>query len=129
MRLLLLLCVFLLFAGCSRPAQPGIAHKTVGDLAVTLSADPPPHIGDNMFQVTLADSVTHGPLGNANITAKPEMLAPSGVGSESSGRAQGNGVYVIPVRLGIATRYDLALHIERSGKPSADVFFPIEAVQ
>ena len=126
-----LCCVATLFlaAGCSHPAPAVTAHKTVGDLAVSFTADPPPHVGDNTFRVTVADAGTQVPVGNANITADPQMLSQNGTGTKTSGRAQGNGVYQIPVRLGIATRYDISLHIERPGKPAADVSFPIEAAQ
>ena len=122
-----LLLSFPLLAGCSHPAPAVTAHKTVGDLAVSFTADPPPHVGDNTFRVTVADAQT--PVGNANITADPQMLSQNGTGTKTSGRSQGNGVYQIPVRLGIATRYDLSLHIERPGKPATDVSFPIEAAQ
>ncbi len=119
----------LLLAGCTKPAPTALARKTVGDLAVTFTADPPPHVGDNSFQVTVADAGTQAPVGNANITVDPEMLSQSGTGTKTSGRSQGNGVYLLPVRLGIATRYDISLHIERPGKPAADVSFPVEAAQ
>ena len=122
------LCLLLL-AGCSHPAPPVTAHKTVGDLAVSFTADPPPHVGDNTFRVAVADAVTQAPVGNANITADPQMLSQNGTGTKTSGRAQGNGVYLVPVRLGIATRYDISLHLERPGKPAADVSFPVEAAQ
>jgi|GEM_PF-1381067 len=128
-RALSLLCAALLLAGCSKPAGPVVLHKTVGDLAVTFTADPPPHIGDNSFRVLVADTVSSAPVGNANITVDPEMLSHIGTGTKTSGRSQGNGAYLLPVRLGIATRYDISLHIERPGKPAADVSFPIEAVQ
>ena len=129
MRVFCLCAAALLLTGCSKPQAPSPARKTVGDLAVTLTASPPPHTGDNSFTVTLADAITLAPIGNANITANPEMLSHTGTGSLSSGRSEGNGLYMIPVRLGIATRYDISLHIERPGKPAADVSFPIEAAQ
>ncbi|MGI4789317.1 MAG: hypothetical protein ACRYFS_10770 [Janthinobacterium lividum] len=130
MRSLYLCAVALLLTGCSHPAPTAaVSWKTVGDLAVSLTVSPPAHMGDNMFSVTLADSATQLPIGNANMTAVPEMLSPQGTGSSSSGRSQGNGLYLIPIRLGIATRYDINLHIERSGKPAADVSFPVDAVQ
>ena len=125
----LLIVMALLLAGCTHSTAPTVSHKTVGNLTVTLTAALPPHAGDNSFTVTLADSATYAPIGNANITANPEMLSQNGTGSPSSGRSQGNGLYLIPIRLGIATRYDIALHIERPGKPAADVSFPVEAVQ
>lgn len=120
---------FLLLAGCSHPAPTVTAHKIVGDLAVSFTADPPPHVGDNTFRVTVADAETQALVGNANITADPQMLSQNGTGTKTSGRSQGNGAYLLPVRLGIATRYDISLHIERPGKPAADVSFPIEAAQ
>lgn len=123
------LVCFLFLAGCSHPAPAVTAHKTVGDLAVSFTADPPPHVGDNNFRVTVADAETQAPVGNANITADPEMLSQSGTGTKTSGRSQGNGVYQIPVRLGISTRYDISLHIDRPGRPAADVSFPVEAAQ
>ncbi len=123
-----LLLSFLL-AGCSHPVLPVQAHKTIGDLAVSFTADPPPHVGDNSFKVTVADARTQAPVGTANITADPQMLSQIGTGTKTSGRSQGNGVYAIPVRLGIATRYDISLHIERPGRPAADVSFPVEAAQ
>ena len=113
-------------AGCAKPV-PAVSHKTVGDLTVTLTATPPPHLGDNTFSITLADAATLAPIGHANITATPEMLSPRTPGTPSSGRAQGNGLYAVPVRLGIATRYDIALHIERPGKPAADISCPVDA--
>lgn len=119
----------LLLTGCSHPVPTVKAYKTVGDLAVSFTAAPPPHVGDNSFQVTVADAQTQAPVGNANITADPQMLSQIGTGTKTSGRSQGNGVYLIPVRLGIATRYDISLHIERPGKPAADVSFPLEAAQ
>ncbi len=124
------LCLITLFlAGCSKPAPPPVAHKGVGDLSVTLTAGSPPHVGDNTFSVTLANSYTQAPIGNANITATPEMLSHTGTGSPSSGRSQGNGLYQVPIRLGVATRYDISLHIERPGSPPTDVSFPVEAAQ
>ena len=124
-----LLCSLLFAAGCSKPAAPSAQHKTVGDLVISFTANPPPHVGDNSFQVTVADAASSAPVGNANITVDPEMLSHPGTGTKTSGRSQGNGVYLLPVRLGIATRYDVSLHIERPGKPATDASFPIEAAQ
>ncbi len=99
-------------------------------MVITLSASPPAHTGDNTFVVTLNDdSAQKLPIGNANITATPEMLSPRLPGASTSGRAQGNGVYNVPIRLGIATRYNILLRIERTGQPPTDVTFPVEAVQ
>ena len=82
-----------------------------------------------MLAVTLTDAATAGPVGNANITATPEMLSPRLPGASTTGRSQGNGLYTIPVRLGVASRYSIALKIERPGKAAAEVSFPVEASQ
>lgn len=126
----LALSVALTCAGCSRPAAPAAPPtKTVDRMVVSLTATPPAHTGDNTFIITLSDAATQAPIGNANVTVTPQMLSPKLPGTSSSGRAQGNGVYNVPVRLGIATRYNIALHIERPGQPATDVTFPVEAVQ
>ena len=117
-------------SGCSRPSAPAAPPtQTVGGMAITLSASPPPHTGDNTFVVALKDALSGMPIGNANLTATPQMLSPQMPGAPTSGRAQGNGTYNVPVRLGVATRYDITLHVERTGHPAADVSFPVEAAQ
>ncbi len=126
----LMLLFPLLLVGCSRPNAPAAPPTQIADgMDITLTASPPAHTGDNTFVVTLADDATKAPIGNANINATPEMLSPRLPGTSTSGRAQGNGVYNLPVRLGIATRYNIALHIERPGQPATEVSFPVEAVQ
>ncbi len=120
----------LLLAGCGHPMAPAVPpSRTVDGLVVTLTAGADAHVGDNIFSVMLMDAATHTPVGNANVTAKPQMLAPQMPGVGTSGRAQGNGLYLIPVRLAVATRYDLSLSVERPGRPAAQVSFPVEAIQ
>ncbi len=115
-------------AGCSHTAAPtALPQQTAGSTLVTLTSGPTAHTGDNTLTVTLADAATGAPVGNANITATPEMLAPRLPGSSTTGRAQGNGLYTIPVRLGVASRYNIALKIERPGQAAAEVSFPVEA--
>jgi len=79
--------------------------------------------------VALADALTGASVGNANITATPEMLSPHMAGASTTGRSQGNGLYTIPVRLGVASRYSIALKIERPGRAVAEASFPVEASQ
>ena len=122
--------LMVVLTGCSRttvlqPLSPQIAGSTV----VTLTSGSLAHTGDNTLTVTLADSATGGPVGNANITATPEMLSPRLPGASTTGRSQGNGLYTIPVRLGVASRYNIALKIERPGNSMAEVSFPVEAAQ
>ena len=124
------LAVAAALVGCSHPTAPAPpASQTVGGLTITLTASPPPHTGDNTFVVTLRDAATQAPVGSANVTATPEMLSPRLPGTPTSGRSQGNGVYNVPIRLGVATSYSIALHVERTGQPPADVSFPVEAAQ
>ena len=119
-----------MLAGCSRSLAPSVpSSQTVAGMVVKLTTTPPPHTGDNTFVVTLADAQTQAPIGNANITVTPEMLSPRLPGSPTSGRAQGNGSYNLPVRLGVATRYDIVLKIARPGQTETEVSFPVEAAQ
>lgn len=116
--------------GCSRTAAPPpLLRLTAGSTTVTLTSGSLAHTGDNTLAVTLADAATGMPVGNANITATPEMLSPRLLGASTTGRSQGNGLYTIPVRLGVASRYSIALKIERPGKAATEVSFPVEAAQ
>ncbi len=119
----------LLAAGCSHPAAPPAPPPTVtnGSVSVTLTSTLTPHTGDNTLTVRVMDAKTHTPVGNANLTVSPQMLAPRTPGAVTSGRAQGDGVYTIPVRLAIASRYDIDLKIQRPGLPPSEVTFPVEA--
>ena len=90
----------------------------------------PPHTGDDTLNLTLRDAATGAPVADANVTATPNMMAPREPGQSNSGRAQGNGVYQVPLRLPIATQYDLQVEISRrGGPPPVTLSFPIEATQ
>ena len=116
--------------GCSRTAAPqALPRQTAGDTVITLTSGPTAHTGDNFLTVALTDVATGAAVGNANITATPEMLSPRLPGPSTSGRAQGSGSYSIPVRLGIASRYSITLKIERPGKKAAEASFLVEALQ
>ncbi len=120
----------LMVTGCSRTAAPQpLPPQIAGDTTVTLTSGSLAHTGDNTLVVTLADAATGVPVGNANITATPEMLSPRLPGASTTGRSQGNGLYTIPVRLGVASRYNVALKVERPGKAAAEASFPVEAAQ
>jgi hypothetical protein len=130
------LCLFvllticgLLFSGCVRtPILPPATQQTNAGVNVALTSTSP-HTGDNTISIMVTDANTKSPVGNANVTATAEMVSPRLPGTPVSGRAQGNGLYNIPVRFGVATRYNLTLHIQRPGQPTATVVFPIEAAQ
>lgn len=128
--LVLGLAVTAALTGCSHPLVPqSLPPQTAANTVVTLTSGPSAHTGDNTLTVTLADAATGAPVGNANITATPEMLSPHLPGASTTGRTQGNGLYTIPVRLGVASRYNIALKIERPGKAPAEALFPVEAAQ
>ena len=116
-----------LLAGCSHPAPAPLLRQTADGVTVTLTSGAQMHLGDNTATVTVTDAATGQPVGNANIAAAPEMRAPVLPGVSASGRAQGNGLYTLPVRLPVATKYALILHIQRPGHAAADFSFPIEA--
>lgn len=117
-------------AGCSHmAAPPAPPRQTAGDTVILLTSGAAAHTGDNTLSVTLADAASGAPVGNANITATPEMLSPRMAGASTTGRSQGNGLYTIPVRLGVASRYKVVLKIERPGKAAAEASFVVEAAQ
>ena len=128
-RFFLTIAVALSLTGCSHPMPSAAPHQTVEGLLVTLTSGAAAHTGDNTVTVTLTDAPTGASVGNANITASPDMRSPVMRGVSTSGRAQGNGLYNIPIRLAVATQYQLTLHIERPGHAAADVSFPLEADQ
>ncbi len=123
----------LLAGGCGahppHPAPPGGAQTSQG-LSATLATTPaPPHTGDDTLILTLTDAATGAPVGDANVSATAQMLSPRLPGSPITGRAQGNGIYQIPLRLGIATRYSVQIQAQRSAHPPATFTFALEAQQ
>ena len=114
-----------LLTGCGKPVLPVVAQKTVGDLAIALTASRTPQAGDNAFRVTLTDAATHAALGRARITARFQSLPQNSLGRPSRAVPVGNGAYRVSLRLPAAGRYDIALHVERPHAPAADVSFPV----
>ena len=119
----------LLLSGCVRtPIIPPATRQTNAGMSIALTSSLP-HTGDNTISIMVTDASTKSPVGNANVTATAEMVSPRLPGTSVSGRAQGNGLYNIPLRLGVATRYNLTLHIQRPGQATATVVFPIDAAE
>lgn len=123
----------LLCAGCGPHlpphALPGGAQVSAG-LSASLTTTPaPPQTGDNTLILKLTDAATGAPVGDANVSAVAQMLSPRLPGSPVTGRAQGNGVYQIPMRLGIATRYSVQVQAQRTAHPAATFAFALEARQ
>lgn len=125
--------LLLLAAGCAAKTAPpdtALGAKTSAGLTATLATNPaPPQTGDNVLLLTLSDAATHAPVGDANVSATAQMLAPRLPGTPSTGRAQGNGLYQIPVRLGIATRYTVQVQVQRPAHPVAQFTWVLEARQ
>jgi len=122
-----------LAAGCGThaapPAAPSGAQTSQG-LSATLTTTPaPPHTGDDTLVLTLTDAATGAPVVDANVSATAQMLSPRLPGSLVTGRAQGNGVYQIPIRLGIATRYSVQVQAQQGAHPPATFTFALEAPQ
>lgn len=116
--------------GCSRPpAPPAVSPaQTSAGITATLSTTPsPPHTGDDVLIITLTDAQTGQPIGDANVTASAEAVSPRLPGTAVSGRAQGNGVYNVPVVLGVVTSYRIQVQAQRPGYPTATFSFPIDA--
>jgi len=128
---------FLAFAaGCSHPTgQKTIQTQTVSGISVTMtnegstSVEAPPHSGDNVVVLDITDTATGQALNGANITATADMLAPRIAGQAVSGRSKGRGRYEVPIRLGIAAKYDLRVDVTPRGKSTVNFVFPIEAWQ
>ena len=134
MRIKLHICVgvgLALLTGCGRNAPPPAPTvQTLGDVRASLTTIPAtPHTGDDTLVVTLANASTNLPIGDANLTAKTVSLAPRLPGVPTTGRAQGNGVYDIPVRLAIASTYQVELTVQRVGLAPQTFVFPLNVAQ
>ncbi len=111
------------------PAAPGGVQTSQGISATLATTPAPPHTGDDILVLTLTDAATGAPVGDANVSATAQMLSPRLPGSPVTGRAQGNGVYQIPLRLGIATRYSVRVQAQQGARPPATFIFALEALQ
>lgn len=121
-----------LLMGCSHngptPAAP--VMQTIGDIRASLATVPTePHTGDDTLVVTLTDPSTNTSIGDANLTAQTVSLAPRLPGVPTTGRAQGNGIYNIPVRFAIASSYRVELQVQRVGRPPVTFTFPLNIGQ
>jgi hypothetical protein len=133
----------LLAAGCSHPTNQKLTQtQQNGGLTVTMSVIPDstganennagagaPHSGDNTVVLDITTTATGLPVEGANITATADMLAPKIAGLQVSGRSRGNGRYEVPIRLGIAAKYDVHVQVVQQGRSPVDFVFPIEAWQ
>jgi hypothetical protein len=72
-------------------------------------------VGDNTLIVELHDDKTNAPIPDANVSASAST---SLVGDQrpESGRAQGNGVYYVPVRFGVPDTYTVTVTVDRTAR-------------
>lgn len=93
----------------------------------TFSTNPTPaHTGDDTLIITLTDAGTGKPIGDANVTASAESLSPRLPGPDVTGRAQGNGLYNVPVVLAVVSAYQVQVLAERPGYPTGTFSFSID---
>jgi hypothetical protein len=116
-------------SGCTQSSVPAVsAAQTSAGIKATLTTTPTPaHTGDDTLILTLSDAQTTQPIGDANVTARAEAVSPRLPGQPNSGRAQGNGVYQVPVVLAVASSYHIQVQAERPGLPTATFSFLIDA--
>ncbi len=104
-------------SGCSTSHEP-VKAKTVeaGDLRATVIPEPnPPQSGDNVLNVTLADT-TGNPVPNANIAATAVTTLTGNTGATESARSSGNGSYRIPIHTPVSELYIVTMTVQRTGK-------------
>jgi hypothetical protein len=90
--------------------RPGLPQDSGSD-SPTDSAQ----TGDNTLVVQLRDSDNNDPITDANITAAPSTDLVGDQRAES-GRAQGNGLYYVPIRFGVPDDYKVIVTVQRPGQ-------------
>jgi hypothetical protein len=120
--------VSLLLTGCSRSETPvaAVTQSSQGITATFSTYPSPAHTGDDTLIIMLKNAATQQPIGDANVTASAESLSPRLPGPSVSGRAQGNGLYNVPVVLGVASSYQIHVDAQRPGFATATFLFPVD---
>jgi hypothetical protein len=126
--LFVILLPALAICGCSpRASKVGTQVSDSNGVKIELTAYPDPAIaGANTFYVHVTDDDTGQPVVNANVTisAYNEL---AGGGDRESGRSQGDGTYMVPIKLGIPDRYNLDVEVQRPGHDDSDTTFTVDA--
>lgn len=123
--------LLLVLAGCgpksaSPPPAPAAAQAE-GEYKASLSVPPALGTGDQTLMFLLSEAKDGAPVGDANVTASALMLSPRLPAAAVSGRAQGNGVYQLPLRFSVATAYSVQVTVRRPGHADAQFAFPVTA--
>ena len=123
--------VLLLLAGCgpkaAAPLAASAAAQTNGEYSASLSVPPALGTGDQTLTFSLTEAKDGLPVGDANVSASAVMLSPRLPAAAVSGRAQGNGMYQLPLRFGVATLYSVQVTVRRPGHTDAQFSFPVTA--
>jgi hypothetical protein len=136
---LIAVCIFLacvMASGCSsRVTGPQTQTRDVDGMLVQAAIRPglpqdaaaaasgaDAQTGDNTLTVTLRDDKTNAVIPDANVSAAPTNTL---VGQQrtESGRSQGNGVYLVPIRFAVADTYTVLVTIDRTAKPESSAQF------
>lgn len=114
-------------AGCSQSAAPlATMSQTSAGINATMTTAEAPHTGDDVLVVTLHDTATGASIGDANVSGVAEAQSPRLPGQSVTGRAQGNGVYDIPVTLPVISGYKVVVTAERPTHPTATFTFSVD---
>ena len=118
----------LLTPGCSsKGSKVGNLVSDSNGVKIELTSNPdPPIAGDNTFTITLTDDSTGSPVVNANVTVSAYNELAGG-GDRETGRSQGDGIYDIPIKLGIPDRYKIDVVVQRPGHDDSNTEFMVNA--
>jgi hypothetical protein len=130
----------LMLAGCSsRVTGPQRQVRDVGGMLIEVSVRPGlpqdsasaatstgAQVGDDTLVITLHDEKSNAVIPDANVSAAPST---SLVGSQraESGRSQGNGVYLVPIRFAVPDTYTILVTVDRPAKSETSAQFTITA--
>ena len=101
--------------------RPGLPQD-----AGSASPDGGAQVGDDTLTVELHDDKTNAPIGDANVSAAPSNDL-VGQQQAESGRAQGNGIYLVPIRFGVPDTYTILVTVDRTARSEASAQFQITA--
>lgn len=114
-------------SGCSQPAAPLVATTQMSaGITATMTTSDSPHTGDDTVVITLHDSDSGIPIGDANVTGVAEAQSPRLPGQSVTGRSQGNGVYDIPLNLPVISPYKIVVTAERPTHPTGTFTFSVD---
>jgi hypothetical protein len=138
--LVAILTACFILAGCSsRVNGPQTQVRDVDGMLIQVSVRPGlpqdagstdpnagAQVGDNTLTVTLQDDKTNAVIPDANVSAAPSTSLVDRQMAES-GRSQGNGVYLVPIRFAVPDTYTVVVTVDRTAKFESEAQFTITA--